>query len=399
LLGLAPIALEATEFLVPRTQATVDGVEMKIAPDDVVLLEPGDRGPLRIRNLRGAPGAVIVIRPAGGKVIIRAAPDSAFGIKTQRSSHFRISGEIGGWEITGPQQGVTLDDLSTYFEVDHLEIHHVGFAGIMAKTDPSADPSTHRGAFTLRNASLHHNVIHHTGGEALYVGNSFFDKGRVIGGVTVFPHAIEGLRIYANRTRHTAADGIQVSAATVDCEIFANVIEDYGEKPFDAYQNSGLMIGAGTSGQIHHNFILRGSGNGMTLLGAGDLRVESNLIISAGEHGIFCDERPPATNTRGSHFLRNTIVQPKGDAIRLYYRPSSEAPHILAENRLLAPGSGIFIGRRDKRVLVRSMGNLTASSLAEEVAPLAKLVAPETLPERAPRPFASESAPTETANR
>lgn len=384
---LASAPLRAAEIAVPSSQAEVDGIALGLAPGDVLLLASGERGPLKLKNLHGAPGREIIIRPAGGRVVIRTDAKAPYGIKTQRSSHFRLTGTEHGLEINGPHQGVTLDDLSTNFEVDHLEIHHTGFAGIMAKTDPSADPATHRGAFTMRNVSLHHNFIHHTGGEAFYIGNSFYDHGRVIDGATVFPHAIEGLRVYANRTSHTAADGIQVSAATTDCEIFANIIEDYGEKPFDAYQDSGLVIGPGTTGDVHHNFILRGAGNGMTLLGLGGLTVENNLIIAAGAHGIFCDERPPATNTRGSRFLGNTIVQSAGDAIRLYYEPAAATPHLVAENRLLAPRTGVFIGRRGKKVLVESRQNLTAKTIPAGPA----ATAPAQLPERAPRPFADAS--------
>jgi hypothetical protein len=360
LLVWSPVA--AKEFLIPATQAIVDGAALKVAPGDELLLAAGERGPLTLRNIVGAPGRVITIRPAGGRVVVRAGAGTEFAVLTRRSSHFRLTGEGGGLEITGAKQGLRLDDLSTDFEVDHLEIHHVGFAGIMAKTDPTADPATQRAAFTMRNVSFHHNDVHHTGGEGFYIGHSFYDTGRKVGGGQVFPHAIEGLRVYANRTRHTAADGIQISTATVDCEIFDNVIEDYGEKPFDAYQNTGLMIGPGTGGEIHHNVIRRGTGNGITLLGLGDFRVENNFIGSAGEHGIFSDARPPATNARGSRFVKNTIVAPRGDAIRLFYPTTAESPHVVAENRLIAPGSGVFIGQRSRGVLVQSRDNITVAA-------------------------------------
>lgn len=395
LLVWSPVA--AKEFFISATQAVVDGAALKVAPGDALLLAAGERGPLTLRNIVGAPGRVITIRPAGGRVVVRAGEATEFGVLTRRSSHFRLTGEGGGLEITGARQGLRLDDLSSDFEIDHLEIHHVGFAGIMAKTDPTADPATQRGAFTMRNVSFHHNDVHQTGGEGFYIGHSFYDTGRKVGGGQVFPHAIEGLRVYANRTRHTAADGIQVSTATVDCEIFDNVIEDYGEKPFDAHQNSGLMIGPGTGGEIHHNIIRRGTGNGITLLGLGDFRVENNFIGEAGEHGIFCDARPPATNARGSRFVKNTIVSPRGDAMRLFYPTTAESPHVVAENRLIAPGSGVFVGQRGRGVVVQSRGNVTVAAGAAGASasgPGAPDQAAEAVEailrgERTPRPFAN----------
>jgi ribosomal protein S14 len=58
---------------------------------------------------------------------------------------------------------MTLDDLSSDFEIAGVEVRNSGFAGIMAKTDPSCDVATQARQFYHEKCKLHNNYIHQTG--------------------------------------------------------------------------------------------------------------------------------------------------------------------------------------------------------------------------------------------
>ena len=62
-----------------------------------------------------------------------------------------------------------MGDLSTNFEVDHIEIANTGFAGIISKTDPVCNLSKNRGNFTQYQSVFHDNYIHNTSGEGMYM--------------------------------------------------------------------------------------------------------------------------------------------------------------------------------------------------------------------------------------
>ncbi len=46
-------------------------------------------------------------------------------------------------------------------EIDHLHIHNVGYAAIVAKTDPNCERKMFLN-LSMRNLSFHDNYIHHT---------------------------------------------------------------------------------------------------------------------------------------------------------------------------------------------------------------------------------------------
>ncbi len=98
------------------------------------------------------------------------------------SKYFRITGSGDSAHRYGiilkgaSTMGLNLGLLSTNFEVDRLEIADIGFAGIMAKTDPKCGKPYGRDKFTMREIKIHDNYIHDTQGEGLYIGNSFYSQ-------------------------------------------------------------------------------------------------------------------------------------------------------------------------------------------------------------------------------
>jgi len=344
------------KHLITINQLYVDATKMGILAGDTVCIEAGERSSLRISNFHGTAQNNIVFINCGGEVIIKG-DDLQYGVSIVNSSYFRFTG-TGDENIqygikvlktkAGGTMGLGISERSTNFEVDHIEIANVGFAGIMAKTDPKKDLSSNRDNFTQYQSIFHDNYIHNTGGEGMYIGHSFYTgTTSVIDGkeVTLFPSVLKGVRIYNNRIDSTGWDGLQVGSATDDCEIFGNFVTNYGLQNISC-QQSGVQLGGGTTGKCYNNYIAEGTGNGMSIFGLGNNDIYNNIILNPGNnfnttedkniHGIFVDDRATIPGS-SFNFYNNTIVNPKADGIRFYSVMSKN--NKFHNNIIINPGS------------------------------------------------------------
>jgi hypothetical protein len=337
-------------YTVQPNEWFVDGTD--VAAGSVVCIPAGIRGSLLLKNFKGTADSPIIIVNKGGKVTFSADVTASYALKTQNCQYFKILGNGDptvkyGFDINGGNIGLTMDDLSSDFEVSNVEVRNSGFAGIMGKTDPSCDQATWRGHFTMRNIILHDNYVHKTGGEGFYIGNSFYAEGRSLSCGTVLPHDVVNVKIYNNLTDSTGCEGIQVGCAVTGCEIYNNTVKSPGLTPFAAAQNNGIQIGEGTGGKCYNNLVKNAPGNGIIVLGLGDNQVFNNYILNSGAHGIFADTRTtnPGPNFQ---FVNNTIVAPVLDGIRLY---SETIPmNTVINNVIINAGSGTAIYRRSNNV-------------------------------------------------
>jgi hypothetical protein len=325
-------------YVVPANKNLIDGAVLNLKPGSVICLNAATKyRNLLFRNIKGTADQPIIIRNCGGTASVDGTGMS-YTIKTELSKYFKITGgdisKSYGIKLFGGQLGLTLDKLSTNFEVDHIEVHDVGFAGIMAKTDPTCDDATNRGHFTMYDISLHDNYVHNTGGEGFYVGNSFYKDGRTLSCGVRYAHVIEGVKIYNNIIKSSGWESIQLGSATKGAQVYNNTVENFGTKNI-ANQRNGIQIGEGTGGLCYGNYIKTGPGNGLIVLGLGDNIVHNNVIINAGGFGIFCDER--VTPGPGFQFINNTIINPKSDGIRIY---AEKVPmNKVINNIIVNPGS------------------------------------------------------------
>lgn len=344
----------AASHLVRASQLNIDGNSLNIQPGDTIFLEAGERPHLRFVNINGTADNYITIINSGGAVII-STETHYFGVVITQSSFFRFtgsgySGEKYGIKIMktpAKANGLSLDGRSTDYEIDHIEIANTGFAGIFAFTAPNCDGSNNRENFVQRNTIIRDNYIHETFGEGIYIGHSFHSGFTLkCDGIDkkVLPHEIHGLRIYNNIIENTGWDGMQVSSASVDCEIYSNSIANYGLSNVNE-QNYGLLIGGGTTGKCYNNHILNGSGNGINVLGLGNNILYNNVIVNAGNNvvnnpnnkiAVFFDDR---SNIPGSsfHFINNTIINPNGEGVRFISKLTRN--NIIANNLVVNPGS------------------------------------------------------------
>jgi hypothetical protein len=352
---IAPTKAEAQncgcDFTIPLNQLMADGNTMRVFPGAVVCIQAGTRRYLRLSNFNGTRERPIIFKNCGGQAVIQNH-DFHYGIRIDRSRHFRVTGTGDsrfrhGIKIarTGNNANcLQIGDLSSDFEVEFIEAERCGFAGIMAKTDPRCDGSSNRGNFVMRNVSIHDNLLHNLEGEAIYVGNSFYSgRNTTCNGrqVTLLPHDIIGLRVYNNIVRNTGWDGIQVGCASQDTEIYNNRIENYGLKGNMIHAN-GVQIGEGTTGKLYNNIIQNGRGNGIIMLGLGNNTVYNNIIINPGELGIFCDDRVTINGSQIA-FINNTIINPRTDGIRIFSRVTRNRFH----NNIITNPGGQFVNRRN----------------------------------------------------
>jgi hypothetical protein len=333
----------------------IDGKALGLQPGSVIGLDASIAYKnLTFRNINGTADKPIMIRNCGGIAHIDGT-GKQFGIKTEYSSYYRITGgdvkNSYGIVVTGGTMSVNMGAFSTQFKVDHVEVQNSGFAGIMAKTDPNCDPATWRGNFIMKNVEIRNNYIHDTGGEGIYAGNSFFMGMTTACGVQL-PHEVQYIRIFDNHVKNTGWDGIQLGCATKGASIHSNLIENYGLAN-EKSQNNGIQIGAGTGGVCHNNLVKDGTGNGIIVMGLGDNVIYNNVIDHVGGFGIFCDER--YTPGPGFKFLNNTILSPASDGIRIY---ADLVPmNVIVNNIISNPGSYNIDNKSPENAFVFKLNN------------------------------------------
>lgn len=364
------------DYMIPlSTHYNWDGSHVKAG--STICFEAGvRRSPLVLKNIVGTKEKPILIKNCNGKILFDLDDKASFGLKTIASKHFRLTGTgvkaiKYGIEIKGGNIGMQLTDLSTDFEVDHIEIHHVGFAGIMAKTDPSCDKRTWRENFTMKDVSIHDNHIFYTkSGEGLYIGNSFYAGGVNKECGKVYPHKVVDLKVYNNWIHDTGAEGIQVGCAVLGCEVFSNIVERAGVNPFNGRSNqqNGIQLGEGTGGLCYNNIVKDASANAIIVLGRGDNLIFNNLLIRPKGAGLFIDERMPSTKTgagTGFYVINNTIINTGKHGVWIYAEKVEK--NIVQNNIIVNPASGQYISSRGcpGKPNIKASNNLKTLNIAQ----------------------------------
>lgn len=364
LLLLLPLLIsgQTSRDFLEITPSTTDidghGNASMVKPGDTILLLPGQKSFLSVRFLHGTKQNPIVIINKQGLVAITGY---YFGIKIDSCSHLKITGRgvpsinygIKVYDVNGT--GVSVEGLSSDFEMEGLEISKTALAGIFAKSDPDCSFNSTRDKYTMRNVNIHDNYIHHSGMEGMYIGNTSF-SGKIIHcngrDTLVYPHLIRGVAIFNNRVEHTGWDGIQVSSADSGCIIRDNYIQNDSDSSY-WNQMSGILAGGGSRCDCLNNVVKDGKGDGIEIFTLGNQKIYNNLIINAGrsyhpdsllayqKHGIYIGTD---TTVPGSSYLVvfNTIISPKNEGIKFNNIPSRN--NNISNNMIINPGAYIYAG-------------------------------------------------------
>jgi hypothetical protein len=346
-----------TSFYVDRNTNIIDGLISpynNMKPGDTLKLEAGQRDYLLIMNLEGAHGNPVVIINAGGAVVINT--DHYYGISVRNSRHFRITGQGDPEHFYGIRiervargAGIGVGNLSSDFEIDHVYITNCAIGGIYAKSDLDCNFEATQDKFTQRNTVIHNNYIGNVGDEGLYIGNSQFSgqtvrcEGR---DTLLMPSLLDGVQVYGNIIENSGWDGIQVSAAINNCNVYNNIIR-YDSRKEQPGQMSGILLGGGSKCDCFNNLITDGKGNGIESHGLGGNRIFNNIIVNAGitfrpgevnqmKYGIFITD--VTTQKDSSYFiLFNHILHPKSDGIR--FQSTISRNNLIASNLIVNPGN------------------------------------------------------------
>lgn len=231
-----------------------------------MLLKPGRKSLLILRNLNGTSTAPIKIK--NGKGLVEVNSSHYFGISIRKCNHIILSGKGDrsikyGIKIDGVQgSGLSIGDFSSNFEVENIEVRNVRYSGIIAKTEPDCD--FERNSFLQENTIIHDCWIYNSGNEGMYIGSSFY-SGQTLqcngSPKTVFPPLLKNVELYNNLVEYSGWDGIQVSSA-VNTKIHNNKVLHDSQAQVN-WQMTGIILGGGTTGSIYNNLIKDGEGTGI----------------------------------------------------------------------------------------------------------------------------------------
>ena len=349
-----------SRIIVGTTTTLVDALVApynQVKPGDTLFFLTGARDYILIRNFRGSAGKPVTFMNLDGMVIIDT--DHNFGISIQNCQFIRLTGtgtvdSFYGFSIQRVKggTGIGIGYLSSDVEIDHLYIRNVPIAGIYAKTDPDCTFTSTRENFTQYNTIIHDNYILGTGNEGLYIGSSKY-TGQLVNcnGVDtlLFPSLLIGVKIYSNIISYPGWDGIQVSSAAANCQVYDNLIlnDSQDEAPS---QMSGILLGGGSKCDCYNNYIADGKGDGIESHGLGGSRIFNNIIINAGKsykpedstqmkHGIFVSDVSVVQDS-SFYILFNDIINPKSDGIR--FSSILSRHNLIASNAIINPGNFDF---------------------------------------------------------
>jgi len=357
-----PVGCQKCTYTVKGNDMILDGVKLGLKPGDFICLSAKVKYTnLRFENLSGSADKPISIINCNGTATLDAT-GASYGIVVLQSKYVRIQGVGSGYgiQVSGGNMGIILSGLTTNVEVSGVEVLNSVTSGIRAGTEPTCDDATIRANFTMNDVSIHDNYIHDTGAEGLYVGSPYYSAGQEVTGCgTRLPHEIHGLDIYNNRIENAGWDGMQVSSATKDTEIYNNTIKRTGTAG-ETYQDTGILIGDGTTGACYSNTVAAPGNIAIMVYGTGDNLIYNNLVTDAGDVGIICYDSEELKNAAGYRILNNTIVSPHTDGILLSVKTVAGTKVI--NNLVVAPGSLNDYGNNTDRAYLNIYGNMTVES-------------------------------------
>lgn len=278
-----------------------------IKPGDVICLQAGEHGNLKIRNLDGTAENPITIINYQGKVIITGSVNLSGGIHINNSSYLRLTGtgvssECGsefsteeqncGIEIFDTWKGVKLDskEYLHHIEIDHISIH-----------DTTTETLTRGIAFHPRPSQfidtiyIHHNYVARTTGEGIYIGSEPNEK--------PFEELakLTNVEISYNLVESIGFDGIKTKVVIGSLLIHHNIVLDTGLSNTPAHRGGIKM--AMSNGLIFNNYVensFEGIRMGRALDGANS-QYYNNIVVNMSDVGI-------STKERNASIYNNTVI-------------------------------------------------------------------------------------------
>lgn len=358
-----------------------DGKALGIKPGDVICIKGGNYDRMIFRNIVGTQNKPVIIRNCSGTAKIYSK--TGFGVKFENSREFKLLGDGNGPGKYGikisAEAGfyLTMEKFTTDFEIAQIEIAgpsknglgtKAGFAGIGVKTSPYQDCNLFRDptrkAWIMKDVKIHNNWIHDVGGEGLYIGHGFY-KGRKEANCSAvtYSHSIKNIEVYENRIENVGYDGIQIKNADQNVKVYNNLIRNYGTRGEGAH-NEGLFIGEGTTGKFYGNIVDKGTGNGCTIQGMGNISLFNNVFANSGEYGIYGAHGPQVVRIPNGYFnIYNNTVYKAGKTGFVFHNNDGGPKRFY--NNIVARAATLYT----KSATVDMQNNLLSSTLSSSRTP------------------------------
>ena len=336
---------QAKTFLIPLQNNHVSAKDKLFADvrgGDTLMLQAGARGGIQFADFEGIAGDYITINTAGPLCEIREKV-LPYGISLRNCHYVRLAGNgseqneyrIKIAEVSHDGAGLGISDKSDHIEICYIEICATKGPGILCKTNP--DCLTYRETYTASNFSIHHNYVHNTGTEGMYIGSTAFEGVKMKCGedtVIRLPSLLKNVEVYDNSVAYTGWDGIQISN-TIDAKCYHNTI-DFDSQKDEPWQNCGLIIGGGTSGKFYNNIISGGKGFPINCFGTGKVEITGNHIMqetNSTKTAIYVNDK--LADNRAHYIIsKNSIDTKHFPAIHIINK-KQRRPDLIKDNVIL----------------------------------------------------------------
>lgn len=355
LLALTLTLLHATawsanyDVTLGATRTTIDGDTIcsgVCQPGDTITLSSGtSAGGIYINDLVGADGNPIIIRnTSGAQTVIdtndgSSEPSYGRAVYITNSKFIKIDGS-NGYDVsafdainpTATSYGIRLTDSYQYgflivqdvseIEICYVEIDNIGSAstvGIGIKENSKIDSTNIMPGVTFNGFKIHHNYIHDTKTEGIYIGatGSCSTNASCCNSSDDLDDAIRwtGIEIYENSLYNTGWDGISTGCGSSTI-VRDNFIKDAGMANYAGVgQGCGLSLNVGFNGSVYANIIHGTEKQGISWQGvSGKTNIYNNLLIDIGRQAsvLFPNERSAFSDsgidTAQFNVFYNTVV-------------------------------------------------------------------------------------------
>lgn len=337
---------------------------------------------LWMRELWGEPGRPMTLTNCGGQVVFDNATGTTLAFETVSHIHLTGTGSSAHtYGIVAHNSGygamIDFNYGSSDVEIDHVEARGnpvagspdtgdpilTGGSGIVVRTYPRcSDGRWRRGTWTMNNVFVHHNFVHDTQWEGLYIGPSHhgwvaanaytpgFDCSATVPTPVPAP-SCEGLAgrwceadvnnvvIVDNRLENIGNDAIQVGAAVGGVFVARNRVRGYGLHDDDPHA-AAVQLGPGSRGVVDGNWLenppnQRSFSQGLKHMGLSATYYTNNVVVGARNALMLL--RDTAANlgqVPGTlHVYNNTLVDSKLEAL---YALCANFGSVFMQNNLFA---------------------------------------------------------------
>ena len=319
LLYLTDFAFAGT-YTVGTSTATVDGdifCDGTCDGEDEIILTPGNRGNLTIRDLKGSDGNHVTVKngDSGDGLVNISATGNAFGIYIRNCEYVTVTGSgkagltYGIKSSNASTIGIYATDKTDEIILEYLEVTATGI-GISSKTLVDINGTdVERANWTQYDTTVQYCYVHDVTGEGIYLGDSHYYENN--------EPVLNGVYVNNNTVNNAAFDGIQIGSAIANVSCHDNTITNIGASDLSfpgANTKTGLVINHGSVGEYYNNTIWHTEACGILCQGLAGVLIHDNILCGLGSYGTY--DGMIFYTSSGQSVYDNIIIQANGYGLK-----------------------------------------------------------------------------------